>query len=155
MSQQHLILFTRAVQVSGTSPSLLSTRCVRCSNDPSAVRRQTRSFCWWLSLSSLVRAQRETPYIMESLLSLTKHVKTASRPMEDDTSHKHWPWASFHPTLTPISHCRYSSALHRRISIISMTPTAATPPWGTCVASRRILRAEKQADELIDSAKDI
>jgi hypothetical protein len=52
---------------------------------------------------------------MEILLSLVKHPKNASRPMEDDTSHVHWSWTDFYPTSTSISHCHYSSALHRRI----------------------------------------
>jgi len=52
---------------------------------------------------------------MESLLSLAKHQQYASRPMEDDISHEHWLRTDFHPTSTSISHCCYSSALHRRI----------------------------------------
>jgi hypothetical protein len=52
---------------------------------------------------------------MRSLLSLVKHPKNASRPMEDDTGHVHWLWTDIYPTSTSISHCRYSSTLHRRI----------------------------------------
>lgn len=86
-------------QVSGTSPPLLSTRCAQCSNNISAVRRTTRSFCWWLSLLDVVRARLETPCTTESLLSLAKHLKIASRPIEGDASLEHWPWTSFHPYI--------------------------------------------------------